>query len=73
MLLNNSTVLPQPRIMKADTGSSTAYMKPTHRQHLLDCKKLAFGPIATLLLYPTLQPSALVYTQLNNESLILIG
>ena len=76
-------------IAKADSGASFHFFKPEHRKAMTNIQKLQNGPSATLpnntviqascqglLPFPSLSTNAqtaLIYPDLNNESLLSIG
>ena len=74
-------------IMKADSGASRTYLTSNHAKYLKEKQYLHHGLIATLLnndkirateqgklsLHPQLQPQALTFPGLTNESLLSIG
>jgi len=74
-------------ILKADSGATQTYLQLKHANFLQDKYRLSNGPHATLPdntqiqatmqgklpLHPSLSPTALVYPNLNNESLLCIG
>ena len=87
LLLNTSTSGTTSEVTKADTGLPTTYIKPTYRIYPSYCQQFTNGlhntlPNSTkiqglnhgrLTLHHMLQPTALLYLQLNNRSIISIG
>ena len=77
----------QQQILKADSGATIAYLQLKHAKFLQNVELLRNDPYATLPdnskiqatvkgtlpLYPNLAPTALVYPNLNNKSLLYIG
>ena len=82
-----SNFIPKPPILKADSGATKTYIQSKHAHFLQNKYQLKDGPYATLPdnskiqatirgtlpLHPSLAPTALVYPNLNNESLLSIG
>ena len=73
--------------MKAYLGALKTYLKKEHRRHFKNLVTLLFGLQAilpnneiiraseqgNLNIHPKINPKALVYSKLNNESLLSIG